>query len=175
LGRAAGLLKSVLLRTEPRVVNAAALSVLAGLAAGRPPGFDGSNDVCIVGRLRESELFAEFETAELAFLAEKGERRRAPAGEVLFDEGGVPDAAWVVLEGEVELEGEGSAFEGRRRQGAVVGEADLFLGRRKHRAASLGADLVRLSTEHLAECAKRFPRAGLRLVARRQDVMGAFE
>jgi len=169
------LLKPVLLRDEPPVVNAAALSVLEGLSHTGPRQADGRNDILVVDQLRGASLFSDFQTAEIAFLVEKSERRRAPAGEPFYAVGARPDAVFGVLSGEVDLDGEGTLFEGRRGPGAVFGDADLFLSRRKHGAVSRDAEVIRVSLADFAACTKRFPRVGLRLVARRLDVMGGFE
>ncbi len=97
------------------------------------------------------------------------------AGARLYAVGNTPDAVFVVLSGEVDLEGDGTLFEGHRGPGAMFGDGDLFLGKRKHRAISRGAQLLSVDRTNLEDCAKRFPRTGLRLVARRQDVAGGFE
>lgn len=59
--------------------------------------------------LQKSPIFAEIPTDGLAHLASIAEEVEFRAGDTLFEEGGVPDACYLVLAGSVELRRGGAA------------------------------------------------------------------
>ncbi len=99
----------------------------------------------IVAALRRSPLGLDCSTLELAELARTLEVVDLAAGALLFETGAQADAAYVVLEGELEIRAGNGALLGRSGPGALVGEQALLADSPGKRNAQAGApELARL-------------------------------
>ncbi len=156
-------IRPVLGRREPPLVRETALAVLAELVGA---GSDDPNTIRIIDIFKRAPLLTSFQTTELAFLVEARDRVEPERGQLVYDMGEPPDGAYGVLAGAVALSLRGGASV-RCEAGAVFGADDLFGTAREDTAVSLGARLVRIAVRRFAECARRFPTAGLRFVARK--------
>ena len=113
--RAAGLLKPVLLRerTSGRQ-RGCALSVSHGSHPEDPFALDPRNDIEVVDLLRRAPLLSDFQTAELAFLVEKSERRFVPDGRRSSPQGTFQMRSSPCSRARWSSKGKAPLFEGRR-------------------------------------------------------------
>jgi len=104
-------------------------------------------------------MFPLLDDAQIARLAPFGERRQAPAGAVLFEQGDVHRGIFIVLGGSIELIGISAGGEAALRtlgRGAFTGEVNHLSGRRtlvkcRAREASSLIEVGRANLQHLMQ------------------------
>lgn len=112
--------------------------------------------------LARSPLFEQLSQAELQMLAELSRPRRFAAGEVIFHEGDLGDALFVIVSGEVEVVRAGP--DGKERTLAVLAAPKFFgemsLIDKEYRSATVrareAAELLQLSADNLNSFRKNF-------------------
>ncbi len=166
--RAREWIRPTLGRKEPLLVREVAHAVLGELV-GVPEA--APNAIRVIDIFKRAPLLSAFQIGELAFLVEGREALSVACGETVYAAGDPPDGVFAVLAGEVELAG-GTGTGVRRQPGEVFGASDLLQPARSETAVSLGARLVRIGPRRFTDCARRFPSAGLRLVAQKHGLRG---
>ncbi len=115
-----------------------------------------------VDLLRRIPLFANVERAKLKLLAFTSERVAFEAGQVLFREGDVADAAYVLIEGEVTISIDSPAGQAEVAvlgRDAVVGEIGILCGLPRTATATARQRLVclRIGKELFLQLINEFP------------------
>lgn len=122
-----------------------------------------------VDAMREVPMFRNVDPKQLRLFAFMGETLTYRAGERLFEKGDEGDAAYIVIEGEVEVL---VPIDGREASVAVLGEKEIFgemavlCDQKRSSAIAARTDLVtlRLDRSVIMKMLKEFPDIALELI-----------
>jgi predicted acylesterase/phospholipase RssA len=131
------------------------------------------------GSIADVPLFADCSPAELELVEKRSTRRQLVAGEILFHEGEDGDAAYIVIDGRLQLtrgSGVDEHWVADSGFGALVGEIALLAGAPRTATVRAMRDttLLRLAAADLEELAVEVPRVGMILARRAARVAVAF-
>lgn len=119
--------------------------------------------------LRGIPLFAKLDPAKLKLLAFTSERLRFRAGQELFHQGDPGDAAYVILEGEVDVlvdTPSGPVRVARVGHSEIVGEIAILcdVPRTATVAASSDIETLRISKDSFFHMVRQFPEVGIEVM-----------
>jgi CRP-like cAMP-binding protein len=119
--------------------------------------------------LRGIPLFAKIEPTKLKLLAFTSEHVEYGEGEVLFEQGDIGDAAFILLDGEVEVLGETSGGQvklAQLRKNDIVGEIAILCDVPRTATVRAATPLVtlRISKDGFFNLVTQFPQVGVEIM-----------
>ena len=119
--------------------------------------------------LRNIPLFAKLEPSKLKLLAFTSERLTFEAGQDLFRQGDPGDAAYLIVEGEVEVvieTGRGPLVLARHQRNAFVGEIAILCDVPRTATIRATGDVValRISKDHFFRLIEEFPEMAVEIM-----------
>jgi sigma-B regulation protein RsbU (phosphoserine phosphatase) len=124
----------------------------------------------LVGHLKKTAIFSAIADEQLTSLARACQVVRLAPGERLFEQGETGDAAFLILEGAIDIEvptETGPAIVAKVGVGELVGEIAAFSDRKRNAAvlSAAGARLLRIGREAIFDLMQRDPSCAMNVIA----------